>query len=1096
MVSALALGARPLAAQESEDEKAALAAFQQAERLRQTGKYPEAVRAYEKAVARAERAWGLMDTTTAIIMNNLADTLRLQGRYAKAEPLFLRSLRILEAKLGKDHPKVAMSLNNLAVVYQAQARYSKAEALLQRSLRIFEAKLGKEQVEVAVVLNSLAELYRVQDQYQSAEPLYKHSLRILEAKLGKDHLHVATTLNNLALLYQAQGLYSRAEPLFVRNMRIMEAKLGTDHPSLARCLNNLARLYRDWGLHTKARPYYERALKIVETASGENRLTTALLLHALGQWYQDQGQYAKAEALFLRSVRMNESLLGKNDFRLATVLNDLAVLYQEQALYAMAEPLYRRSLEIRRSTLGPSHLDVASSLNNLAALYRDQGRYREAESLLQRSLKINVARVGEEHLAVANCLSNLAVFFHVQGKYGKAESLLRRALEIQEDKLGKDHHSLANTLNNLAMLSQDQGHYRRAERLLVRGLKIKEAWWGPNHPSVILSLINLAGLYAAQERWQEALTTFDRACRGLRRHVRLVLPALSSQEQLNFLRAKVQPSFQAALSLALVRPGDKVLAEQAAAWLVNGKGLTQEIQAEPLLLARSATDPRFRKVIGRLLKVRRQLANLTLAVPKAGAVKQHLARLDEMSRQEQHLARELGRESADLLGEHPWVELSAVRKAVPPDAVLINIARFPFLPFKWKVNERPGQTARYVAWVIPAANKGMVRLMDLGPADKIDAAVKGVRQRLQTAPRRIAKNGEGAAEKELAGPLHELAKQVLRPLLPHIDKSKHWILSPDAGLWLVPWAALPLPDGRSVIEKYQISHVVSGRELVARKADTPGKGALVLADPDFDLKPGRATRALAEGRALLPQERLPRFGRLPGTAAEARAITPALLRYLGGAPTIKTDKDALERVFKEVKSPRLLVVSTHGFFLPDQEDAIVPSRAGLEGRGLKLVERERPRPQGVKVRVYENPLLRCGLALAGANQRDQAGPDDEDGILTGLEIVGTDLRGTELVVLSACETGLGKVQNGEGVAGLRQAFQLAGARAVVATLWQIPDKETTALMTAFFENLAAKKGKAEALRLAQLHVIKQRRAKGKAAHPFYWAAFTLTGQWQ
>jgi CHAT domain-containing protein len=416
-----------------------------------------------------------------------------------------------------------------------------------------------------------------------------------------------------------------------------------------------------------------------------------------------------------------------------------------------------------------------------------------------------------------------------------------------------------------------------------------------------------------------------------------------------------------------------------------------------------------------------------------------------------------------------------------------------------------------------------VRIVDLGEAEPIDAAVQAARRSLSAGNGAVPLKGlkfddtDSQAADRWQAALAALAARIWQPLEPHLATTREVIISPDAALWLVPWAALRSGDGRQfALEKWRIRYVTSGRDiaLTGGSAAERNDGAAIFADPDFDLGPQQTvanTAAILGELANPPAGSEPPFGavpqaalagapgsvrtagplgsapRLPGTAKEAAAIRTPLAKYAGAAPRMLLDQQALEGVLRRVKRPRVLVLSTHGYFLPDQETKPDNGRPALnnERRSVALDTGGTP---------IENPLLRCGLLLAGCNRRNEltaAGADD--GVLTGLEIVGCDLRGTDLVVLSACETGIGEVHNGEGVAGLRQAFQLAGAHAVVASLWRVPDAETSQLMSDFFANLAAGQSKADALRNAQLSMVQASRQRGGSAPPFFWAAFTLTG---
>ncbi len=992
--------------------------------------------------------------------------------------LALRALQAAPPQLTADQQaKVndAVRLNTQMMQLAGAGKYSEAIPLAEKVVAIQKQVYGLKNINTAVALNSLGFVLQEKGDFEAAKSYFEQALTIREEVSGTKDVATAQSLNNLGLLLQKMGDHENALKNLEEAFKIYSDVRGTKHLDTALALSNLGFLYQEIGDYAAARKRYEAALAIRREIAGPEDLATAQSLTNLGGLQVAMGDYSAAKVSIEQALAIFKKKRGVKHPETALSLNQLASLLQATENYAAAKPLYEQSLAIRRDVLGPKHPATAQSLNNLGFLHEAMGDYQTAKSYSQQALDI-YAEILPNLPDTARSQNNLAVLLMEMGEGQAArphyDEALRIYRDVYPDAVGKQHPDVAKALGNLATFEASLGNWRVAGEQALESRKI------------------------------------------IHEHVANVLPSLSQQQQLLFVKAADRKKLNAALTLGLHQTEYPPLAALSAEFLANAKAVIQESLADQAKQKLESSDPTIQKLVKELTVTRTRLATLANLTPKPGEIDKFRAELRTLENREHELAARVNAALQRPVRTDSWTTLDKVRKSIPQKAMLVDLARIELRNYNAKAHEPKFQPAHYVAWLTPHTDERTVQVIDLGKAENIDAAVQKYQdafrdcQSPDTAKNPLAVLGEPEAEKRLRTSLAVVGRLVLDPLLPQLNDKVEIILSPDANLWLVPWAALPVPGkgDEYAIEKWNIHYVISARELAPQVSLKQGTDApAIMADPDYDADPTRPgnrekltptsvnlNRSI-EMRATDAQS-IPKVKRLPGTLIEAGLITPSLEKWVKDKAAVITGERATEGIFKRVHSPRVMVLSTHGFFFPDQELA-----SGDKDRSALGSERESKQALADKSgNAIENPLLRCGMLFAGVNNRHKIPISDrddvDDGILTGMEIVNTDLRGTELVVLSACETGLGQVNNGEGVAGLRQAFQLAGARSVVATLWQIPDKQSAQLMNDFFGNLAAGQSKSDALRTAQLAMIKARREKFNSAHPFFWAAFTLTGE--
>ena len=953
-------------------------------------------------------------------------------------------IAVLRVQTRSDKIAEARRLADESIQLQKQGRYDEAILVVERWLAIVESVFGPADPNVAIALNNLSALYEDKGDYIKAEPPLRRALAIVERALGPNHQDVATNLNNLGALYYEQGDYGKAEPLYQRALAISEKLVGPQHPLVAKTLNNLATLYTSAGEYVKAEPLHQRAIAIYEKSIGAEHPDFARSLNNLALHYRERSDYAKAEALYQRALALREKALGPQHFEVAQSLNNLAALYQALGSYAKAELLFGRALSIDEKSLGASHPVVGTRLNNLAALYFDKGEFARAEPLYLRALPIYEKALGGEHPQFATTLNNLAELYRSLGNYAKALPLFQRAIAVHEKSLGPNHPDLATALNNLALLHEAQGSTAKAVALRTRSTNISEHNIAPNLTigSERQKLLLLAGYY-------------------------------SETSGVISLHMRSAPRDLAALRLALTT-------------VLRRKGRALDAMVESSSALRLRLDPEQRAPLDQLVKLRANLATLTLAGPRKKSPERYRAELSELEQQIETLEDRVSRLSSQYRAQSQPVTLDAVQAVIPPDAMLVEFVSFD--PYDAKQNR--WEPRRYAAYVL--GNRGQPTAVDLGPAARIDATSDELRAVLG----KVENKSLGDVERDVKPKARSLDQQVMQPIRKLLGGKQKLLLSPDRTLNLIPFGALVDERNKYLIESYSITYLTTGRDLLRFQTRTESKqGAVVFANPDFgEYEKSGSARALdvkaaeknaAKGNVVLQQNAEPAidlsravFSPLPGTAAEARELKTIF-------PELKVwaERQATKKALMQVNAPAVLHIATHGFFL---DDAVV-SAATARSRGL-FIRSDRPGEITPPEFLVEDPLLRSGLALAGANRRSGG---DDNGILTAKEAAGLNLWGTRLVVLSACNTGVGQITNGEGVYGLRRALVLAGADTQVMSLWSVSDEGTRDLMIGYYRSLKAGAGRGEALRQVQLKMLSSENYK----HPYYWASFIQSGEW-
>lgn len=835
------------------------------------------------------------------------------------------------------------------------------------------------------------------------------------------------------LLTFAQKLYENkkfkaAEYYFLAAQAAYESEGLQENINYSKVFSDLGLLYSTMGRYNTASQFTQQALDIREQTLGEKSYGFAASINNRAVLYQDLAFFNEAEKDFQQAKDVAKTVVGATSQEYAIVLNNEAILLAEVGRYNEAIANLQQAVSILEGAKKKAARNTVGFQSNLALLYQKTNKLADAEAIY---LKLEKA-LGSSDPYYAGVLNNLALLYVQMNKPDKVEDYLKRSAAVYKTKFGEESPNYAKVIGDQGWFYRINKRYSEAEPLLVRSLEIREKMLGPNHPDYARSREELAILYWKTQQWQKAYDHYKVVMDKTIGFINAYFPPMSESEKtkywdLTFPRFQRYYNFAIDARAALPSVIEDMYDYQTAtkALLLNSTSKVKNA------ILRSGNAPLIKDYLTWLDQ--KESLSRYYSLSKQD-IKDQKINLDSMEQAANRMEKSLSERSKDFSSGYATQKISykEIRDVLTDAEAVVEVIHVRSYDQDFTAD------SRYVALVLTkGAAQPQFVLLENG--NQLDT--------------RYAKFYKNAIQQKLAD--DQSYQQYWSKIDPLVKGKKMIYLSPDGVYNQINPNTFKNPAGGFLLSQYDLIVLGNSKDLLGikkRPATAAKKDAFLLGFPDY----GGTTVAA-----------------LPGTKVEIEGITK-ILKTAGYQTKQVMQKEANEAMVKLVKAPSLMHIATHGYFLKDSEVQ--------EGAAV-----------GVAIEnAQENPLLRSGLLLSGAanTMSGKANVDlssNDNGVLTAYEAMNLNLDGTDLIILSACETGLGEVKAGEGVYGLQRAFLVAGANALIMSLWKVDDAATQELMTSFYTNWAKTGNKQKAFKQAQSQLMT------KYKEPYYWGAFVMMG---